>query len=649
MTPRPQPSDSSEIAAERFRLFGTHQPTPSTLMLQAGPLSCCLEEGAVRSLCWSGVEVLRGVSYLLRDGNWGTAPAQVGPCTVQQTPDAFQVHFAMELKLPEGTLHAQAALQGDASGIFEFSVDALAENTLHTNRCGFVVLHPAAAAGVPLEVEHTGGGTELTEFPRYISAGQVAFDIRRLRHMPQPGLVVDCLLQAELPHDPRGKFEMEDQRNWSDGSFKTYVASLLDPWPYALEANVRYAQSVRVRVQDQRKTGHEGVDGRTQHKPLRVGAEIQVRMPAIGVGVPGDLQRLHPLELQCLESLRPAWLVAEIDATQPDALLPQLQALHKLASTCNAKVQLDVVCSGSHEPQVDAHFVADSCALAGLNPDAIRACPAPYLKSYQPNDTWPDIASLEEYAYAYRALFPSASVGGGMLTYFTELNRKRPSADGIDFVAHTTCPLVHAADDLSVMQTVEALPSMVASVRQLWPGLAYRLGPVTLAMHRNPYGASVAENPHRLRVPMAAMDPRHSALFGAAWLAAYAATVAPLGVDVLSFNHSHGSSGPLQSADGHHTRTEHPIPSWHVQTLLARATGSPILEVNNVPQGVQALGWQSERTCLMLVNLTDVPKTVMLEGAWEALQWPATQARAVANGTLTATTIGPYRVAVMVQ
>ena len=31
-------------------------------------------------------------------------------------------------------------------------------------------------------------------------------------------------------------FEMEDQRNWSDASYKTYVRPLALPWPYVLPA-----------------------------------------------------------------------------------------------------------------------------------------------------------------------------------------------------------------------------------------------------------------------------------------------------------------------------------------------------------------------------------------------------------------------------
>jgi len=31
-------------------------------------------------------------------------------------------------------------------------------------------------------------------------------------------VIVKCRFEAKLPHDPMGKFETEDQRNWSDAS-----------------------------------------------------------------------------------------------------------------------------------------------------------------------------------------------------------------------------------------------------------------------------------------------------------------------------------------------------------------------------------------------------------------------------------------------
>ena len=44
-------------------------------------------------------------------------------------------------------------------------------------------------------------------------------------------------------------FEMEDQRNWMDASYKTYVRPLALPWPYPIEQGRRFTQSVALTVE----------------------------------------------------------------------------------------------------------------------------------------------------------------------------------------------------------------------------------------------------------------------------------------------------------------------------------------------------------------------------------------------------------------
>ena len=40
-------------------------------------------------------------------------------------------------------------------------------------------------------------------------------------------------------------FEMEDQRNWTDASYKTYVRPLALPWPYTLRAGEQHQPARR--------------------------------------------------------------------------------------------------------------------------------------------------------------------------------------------------------------------------------------------------------------------------------------------------------------------------------------------------------------------------------------------------------------------
>ena len=610
-------SEPTKSQAQRLRLYGSTQAPAPVLRLQAGALCCTFEDGAIRDLKWQGMEILRGISYLLRDRNWGTAPAVPEQCEVEQGEGVFSLRFVLRMVLPEGTLLARALVNGNAQGQFRFEVQAEPDAALWSNRCGFVVLHPASAAGAPLQVEHTDGTLEETRFPVHISPGQVAFNIRRLRHTPMPGLDVDCLLQAELPHDPLGKFEMEDQRNWSDASFKTYVASLLDAWPYLLPVGTALAQAVRVAVHDAREKSVQS-HGQQSDSNIHFGPASGHLLPPIGLGVPLGLTGMREPERQCVLALRPAWLVAEVDTADQSGMPAQLEALQSLARACSARVQLDAICAQADTPEAAAQRLAQACGQLGLKPDAMRACPSVYLHSYQPTDVWPTGPSLEDYASAFAQQFPQTRIGGGMLTYFTELNRKRQSAASLHFIAHATCPLVHAADDLSVMQTHESLASIMASVRRIWPGLAYRLGPITLGMQRNPYGGSVAANTQQVRLAMAQDDPRHHAAFGAAWIAGYAAAVADGGLELLSFNHSHGVSGPLLHQGHPDWQAGACIPSWRVQAVLAQASGCAQHQLSGLPQGMVGIAWRAAngRREMLLANRGPETLPLRLYGDW---------------------------------
>ena len=75
--------------------------------------------------------------------------------------------------------------------------------------------------------------------PELISPDQPAMAIRTLSHEAAPGLSVSCRLEGDI-------FEMEDQRNWTDASFKTYVRPVALPRPFKVAAGERIVQSVTI-------------------------------------------------------------------------------------------------------------------------------------------------------------------------------------------------------------------------------------------------------------------------------------------------------------------------------------------------------------------------------------------------------------------
>jgi hypothetical protein len=189
-----------------------------------------------------------------------------------------------------------------------------------------------------------------------------------------------------------------------------------------------------------------------------------------------------------------------------------------------------------------------------------------------------------------------------MFSYFTELNRKRPPVALLDFVTHATNPIVHAADDDSVMETLEAIPHITRSARAIIGTRPYHIGPSTIAMRQNPYGSRTMDNPHARRIPMVNDDPRQRGRFGAAWTAGYAAAIAPAGVAAWVPNAFTGPRGLLDPAGTL-------LPVGETVRTLARLAGGEVLEAGPLlTRKLAVLAVRSGPTThVLLSNLTPAP------------------------------------------
>ena len=203
-----------------------------------GQLSFVLQSGALRQISIGGIEAIRGIAFVVRDENWGTClPDRSLISKSSRTKAANNASATTQnAKNANQALGYQVAIRGSPEGTLEFTVSGAAKSDFLTNRTGFVVLHPLeGVAGQPVTVTHTDGSTEQSSFPGLISPSQPFFDIRALSHQLAPGLIVTCTMEGDA-------FEMEDQRNWTDASYKTYIRPLSKPRPYVLEAGRKIVQ-----------------------------------------------------------------------------------------------------------------------------------------------------------------------------------------------------------------------------------------------------------------------------------------------------------------------------------------------------------------------------------------------------------------------
>lgn len=225
------------------RLYGTDQAIADALSVTVGSLDFRVEGPQLRRLRVNGFEVLRGAGLVIRDAFWGTHSMQQRSCEIQVDDRQWRqriegvvtleghtpvLDWAVEMRVTEREVSVRARLQ--------------ARTAFTTCRAGLVLLHPLkGVVAAPVLVTHRDGQTRQGAFPDLISPGQPFFDIKRLAHSPAPGLNLEWNFSGDV-------FEMEDQRNWSDASFKTYSRPLTWPCPYVLEAGEAVEQCISLRL-----------------------------------------------------------------------------------------------------------------------------------------------------------------------------------------------------------------------------------------------------------------------------------------------------------------------------------------------------------------------------------------------------------------
>lgn len=561
---------------QRIAVFGAASGMDGATAHELGRFKVSVSGGQITTILWDGIEVARGLSYLLRDENWAT-------CTVTSSlASGASNQFAINGDIDENGIRFAYQLQImlDSGGALVVQSRGEALSDFKTNRVGLTFLHPVPdTVGSPLEITHTDGSRTSSKFPILIQPSQPAFDIAGMRYPLTVSDNVTISFDALRADGSQDCFEMEDQRNWGDASYKTYIGSLLDPWPFVLRPGDVLHQSVRI--------GVEKSQAAAQPVSINPDATHEFRLPAIGTSIPLGAAR------EALENIRKygppttSFVSANLRSDRIDS--PDLEALREIAASlaCPLRLELEV----HNDPASEIAQASNSLEQHGLNFSHVLACPAPYLKSYQPDAEWPDYEPLDTFYDRVRTAFPNSETGGGMLTYFTELNRKWPPLSSIDFIGHAYCPIVHAADDETVLQNVATLPLIARTIAETAPSLPYDIVSMQLSMRSNPYGAGPVPNTARQRLAMADADPREDGEFAGLWMLAIAKALGKTHVRSYCLGALAGPAS-LYSA----SRADGRRPSFAAFDALAHASGGDQFAFETLAENLRhtefKLGWQ---------------------------------------------------------
>lgn len=514
-----------DSSSDNMLLSGGTSHAKSLRALRAGPLSLWYGEGAIRYVRVNGYEAVRRIYSAVRDHNWDTIEPQIVSERITMDDRSFLIEVKAAYIQGDLEFEADYRISGSAEGVIRCEMNGCALTSFRKNRIGFCVLHPVhECAGNRCEVTHPDGTVTKGVFPKRISAHQPFKDIREIRWELPDASAFRMTFEGDV-------FEMEDQRNWTDASYKTYCTPLEIPFPVQVQKGEIIRQVIEFFPEHLNPKSLHGGEGET-NAVLTIFPEVKSPLPRIGIARSSEVAALSERDMQLIRQAGFSHYRIDAKLFEPD-WQPSLAAGCREAVALNLPLEIALHIPASMDERLLAAFAGSAC-FAGV-------CVAAILILQEAQKATPS-ASLRVALPILRRRFPSAEIGAGTDAYFTELNRNRVDTDGLDFISFSINPQVHAFDNASLTETLEAQGECVRSALAFAGGKGVRVGPVTLKPRFNPNATGPEPIPLPGQLP-SQVDMRQRSLYAAGWTAGSIKFLAQAGADSITFFETAGRRG----------------------------------------------------------------------------------------------------------
>jgi len=562
--------------------------------LRAGPVTAVFDAGNVflRYIRVGRHEILRGINAPVRNQDWATVAPKVTNLEIENSNSSFKVTFDVTCQHADIDFRWKGLITGSDQGVIEFTFDGQAHSTFKRNRIGFCVLHGPSAAGQPWVLETVDGKTSAGQFPKFISAHQPAKNLRAITHEVAPDIRARVEFEGEV-------FEMEDQRNWTDASFKTYCTPLEIPYPVEVPNGTQVFQKIRISL-DGARLVETAVP--TDSTVLTLG-ERESTLPLLGVQVSSEVEDLTEEQVKRLRALRLDHLRTDLNLSD-DSFVNRLRMATRQAKALGVSLQLVV---GLGKAPAFDKLVAE-------------------IRELQPPVSFWLVrgGDPEHFRQASTQLAPvlgKAKIGVTQVTNFVDLNRARPEDDAVQAIGFAINPQIHAFDNASIVETLPIQADAVSSARQFAGDRPLIIGPVTMAPQLVD-GVDQPGGPPEGGALPTYVDKRQVEPFTAAWTLGSLKFLSDARAHSATYFETVGWNGIMDADDvalrpkAFPSRPGELFPVYQLLFEIGEFTGGQTLQVDSsdelaaVGVAVKKLG----RWRLVVGNLTGKSQSVTLRG-----------------------------------
>ena len=505
-----------------IRCHGTVEETEK-LVLQAGCLSMIYDRGCIRHVSVQHNEIVRMIYFAVRDKDWIT----IGPEISDEKFDIHKTSFIIDLKCRfrsgDSLFRASINIKGRNDSTISYSFKGTAQTSFSKNRIGLCVLHPIeGCSGKTCLITHSNAPVQLTSFPLRIMPYQPFTDLKSIQ-WEENKYKIGLSFHGDI-------FETEDQRNWTDASFKTYSTPLSLPFPVILQPDEQINQTVEFKL--------SGGISKTINKYTECRIDLDFNrvhiIPAIGISKSTRTSGMTRSEIRILNKLQFDHYRADLYLFEANWKKKMEEAIRE-AKDMNIPIVFGLFFSDD--------YIAESADFVKLFPGK-ETRPNALIIFHKNKKATSDVL-LEALAPGFRLAFPDTKIGYGTNANFAELNRNRPVTDQFDFLSYSIHPQEHASDNLTLIENLGAQKDTVETARCFAKNKGIWISPVTIKRRFNANTENY-EQPHNKNEYPTQVDSRLMSLFGAFWTVGSLKYLIQSDIESLTFFETTGERGIIQ-------------------------------------------------------------------------------------------------------
>ena len=477
---------------------------PDTTRVTHGGFTLDLAREAIRNIRYEGVQIIDLLYTAIRPSDWSTLKSDEYAADLRISGNDYEITITESFT---SALVATTKVILSAGNTFsvEYELKGLAEYSV--NRWGICFC---------LDTADWMGASVLSSGNSYSLLRDIS-----------PQRIVDGVVQGLFPESHEMQFiaadqrylkvasngkvlEAEDQRNWTDNTYKIYSGSLKEPRPFTTSPGSSWKQKVNFEV---------GVPKQNSADPTKILVREIEALPSIGLQFNSD-------PLLTPDDLEKALVLLEIDHLRVNAesLTPQ-----KIATTASNGLILETALLSSNQNEI---LKAEVVQLSERVPAGSRLLIQREGREVVEATDLPKNESLNTYI-------------PGTDAYLVDLHREK--FEFTNSVSYSITPTVHSTDTETIFKTLSTQKESIEFAQKYLAPQVF-LSPITFSTRGNPETGHSRDQ----RINFADLDSAMHirTIEGAAWTLGSIHAVASAGAFSGSWHELFGEHGIIYSQSG---------------------------------------------------------------------------------------------------